>query len=282
MNFSYSVIRFVPDVAQGEFVNVGVVVVGGEPCKAIVRLAPSPARARHLAPAKIVKNFWDYIQDLRHDIERDSKGMDQPKIAKWVNDIGSSDLSMVQFSSPAPIVCDEIESAADMMAEQFLSSYLRPKRQKRHTKQATARKVRQTYKNIGLVTGRHLIEHLEVSGQAHTEPFDFAVKNGEIVQLTQAWNFGVVDQRTVMENVKAWAFTVADIKESGGVGRSGKKSIKVPKTVEVRAVYDEPTNARSRETLEEAIHAFDKVEAIPTSVQDLGELGEIASALIES
>lgn len=104
MNFHYSVIRFVPDPAHGELVNVGVLVVRENPVRAVVRMARSPVRARHLAPAKVVKGFWDYMHDLRQDIERDARNVRANDVKEWFQKFAVSDQSMVQFSALAPLV----------------------------------------------------------------------------------------------------------------------------------------------------------------------------------
>ena len=280
MNFKYSVIRFVPSAAQAEFVNLGILVVGEEPGTAIVRLAPSAARARHLAPDSLVTEFWSFLRDLSADIEKPSDDFDNSTWDKWIKKLMSSDQSMLQFSKPAPIVADEIGVAADLMANEFLSGYLRPRKKRRNTKSSTAKRVRQAYKLAGLEVDRDILERVPVSGKDHSQKFDFAVHNGQIVQLAQAWNFGVSNPQAVIEQVKAWAFTVQDIKQSGGTAHPGNRTIRVSRDVEFRSVYAEPTNNRSREILEEAIHAFDKVEAISMSVNDVQELGNAAIVLL--
>ena len=186
----------------------------------------------------------------------------------------------MQFSESAPVLADSAEEAVKLLAIEFLGGYARPRRTALNTKLTTTRKVRQAYRSIGLRASLDVFEKVLVSGRDHNQNFDFAVKNGRIVQLTQAWNFGVSNTAALMEHVKAWAFSVEDILASGAVGKIGSTITKVADDVEILSVYAEPTNSKGRDARDEALHAFAKVGVTATRLKDVGVIAESAYELI--
>lgn len=276
MKYTYSKLRFVPDPASGEFVNVGVIVGSDSDGKCILHLSESRRRAFHLAPRKIVNDFWSYLQKFKTDVERSTFS------TMMLDEMRDEARNLLQFSDPAPMVAEGIEAAQEIIAEQVLGGYTKPRARRGPTKTTLLADVRRIYMEHGLEKDRNYTERTVVRGSNHSEMFDFVVMNGEAVQLTQAWNFRQSDRESLLEGIKAWAYTVLDIREEGGTARARRTTYKVPPDVAVEAVYVEPKTSGGRAALDEALHAFEDVDAQPVPRGSLEAVGDRAAQFLES
>jgi hypothetical protein len=120
---------------------------------------------------------------------------------------------------------------------------------------------RRFFAEEGLERGVNYVERAIVEGPNHSERIDFAITNGRAIQLTQTWNFRKRNLEAVTEAVKAWAWTINDIRSGGGRGRAKGTNFEVPRDVAVDAVYVPPTSQQGRDSFAEARHAFVEVDA---------------------
>lgn len=281
MKYLYSVMKFVPDAARAEFVNVGVLACSesGTECK--VKLVRTRRRASHLADSKVIEAFWSYLQSFRLEVDTAiAAGEEGAFTDKWLHSLWEESGNLLQFSEPAPITADRLDSALAVVAEEFLIDSTRAKRTRGPTRATAQARVRRAYSSLGLELGRDFVEHPLVSGSNHKEIFDFAVANGRAVQLTQTWNFSVRDLPGLTEAVKAWAWTVRDVRETGGRAELGRRVFDVPNDVDVQAVYLDPTTRAGQAAFEEAVHAFHEVDAVPVPLKDVETLGSRAVSLL--
>jgi hypothetical protein len=262
MRYEFSVIRFVPDAARGEFVNVGLIVGSEQRDECEVRLAESRRRALNLTGREIVDPLWSYLNDFRNGIrQRSGEWQDFHFSAIWLSRLWSSDRSSLQASPPAPVSADGIKEATESLARQLLPEAKAIRRSRGPTKSTVVAALREAYRESGVERGLNYLEKPLVEGPNHSEVFDFAVVNGRAVQLTQTWNFRQRDLGAVTEAVKAWAWTIQEIRQDGATGRLGRKVFDVPRNVDVEAVYVAPTSKEGKAALHQAVHAFQEVEA---------------------
>ena len=94
-----------------------------------------------------------------------------------------------------------------------------------------------------------------------------AVHNGVAKRLTQCWSFQVKNTESVLNEVKAWAWTMRDLRRNGGAIRAGLREIGVPKDVELSVVYASPVDTVEDEFTSEAKDVFSDsdvdAEAVP-------------------
>lgn len=103
--FLYSVVRFVPDTARGEFVNVGVIVTddNGNTKQAWVK---DFRRAEDLAGSeRLVGIAKEYIRHLDHRI--DDQGINKQELIEEYEMRNN----LIQLSQPAPCSYTDVESA---------------------------------------------------------------------------------------------------------------------------------------------------------------------------
>lgn len=282
MTMLYSLLRFVPDPARAESINIGLVI--GDRQNGDVRLLldlGSRRRAHVLADRRTVDSVWSYIHDLKSGIEHHrGEWRDFRFTGEWLQERHDTASNLIQFTSPTPAMGRDIDEVAATLSEQLLRAPAALYRDRRFNKSTLLKEVRRAYRSAG-IEQTHLFEKAVVAGSHHQETFDFAVANGKAVQLAQAWNFRQENLELLAEAVKAWAWTVRDIREKGGEATVEEKTVPVPKNVVISAVYAPPNTAQGRELLGEARHAFRSVKAVPVTEKQISRVANRAVKLLE-
>lgn len=257
MTTTYSILRFVPDSAKGEAVNVGLVIgnTGTGECR--LTLNADRRRLGVLADRRLVDAAIAYLHTLKRELEQPADGwrFSEDWLASWVRDAGN----VLQLSQPAPVSVSNLEEAESLLSGDLLAHARAYSRQRRHTKASVKAELRRQYVENGLERGVDYVEKPTIQGPNHSETFDFAVTNGRAVQLAHTWSFRQRNLRDVVEAVKAWAWSVGDLRGGGGQGRANGREFEVPRRVDVEAAYIEPTTDDGRAALAEARHCFDEV-----------------------
>ena len=107
--------------------------------------------------------------------------------------------------------------------------------------------------------------------------------NGVAKRLTQCWSFQVKDTESVLNEVKAWGWTMRDLRRSGGEIRTSTRRIQVPGEVELSVVYAPMADTKPEEFTEEAIEVFNDadVHAIAIQLEDLDAHARAAAELLQ-
>lgn len=274
MRYVYSIIRFVPEPARGEFINVGAIVGSEESDEWQIRQISNPTRARAIDERKSLDAVWSFINRVGAEIDAFDAwaggSLFEPEIAldeEWLRDLHSRHQSVVQLSEPAPIVSDSADEALEAI---FNLVVLDPARREHAAvnKNRAVAKMRHAYRHSGISKDKDLFERIPLRTEHHRTRLDFAVVNGQAVQLTQAWSFQVSDQELLAEQVKAWGWTIQDARENGGSLTSvDNYEIEVPREVSVRAVYMPADADQPAPAFRDAVHIFDalNIHAVPLS-----------------
>ena len=289
MRYVYSVIHFVPDPVRGEFVNVGVIAGSDESSEWDVRAIENLRRARSIDDKGLLPLVWGVIDDVgrQMDLYNDAvqsnfsvnEEYDQELSEQWLRALAEESRNVIQFSSPSVILADTVDEALDTLFAEFI---VEPESRqfafkKKHVALAA---VRHAYRKAGLKLQEHFEEGVNVSGQHHNERFDFIVANGSAVQLAQTWSFQISNQKDLIEQVKAWAWTVKDVRKHGGEAATKTRRLKVPRDIDIEVVYVPPSGDGPRGALEEALAAFKEID-VKSRVSDQAEpVGHRASELI--
>jgi hypothetical protein len=150
--------------------------------------------------------------------------------------------------------------------------------QKKHAALAA---VRRAYRNAGLRLGEDFEEGARISGQHRKERFDFIVANGSALQLTQTWSFEVPNQEDLSEQVKAWAWTVKDVRDHGGIAETEARRIEVPQDVDIQVVYVPPSH-NDGQALKEVLAAFGELGVQHVEADSADQVGQQASRLVKA
>lgn len=263
MKYFYSVVRFVPDTARGERLNAGVIVADAKSSDFQLRTLKSP-RLKAIAPQKLVNSFFDYLHDLRSLADaRSNGGREEHAALTLLNDLYEKNQGILQLAPPIPVSAANIDEATQLVARMFLVGYAPHRRTQVAGKATLGKHLRTAFENRGLIHGQDWFDRVLVKGRKspNETPFDFAVKNGQIVQLTHTWNFALTDIGSLRESIKSVAFGAEEVRKVGAIAIVDGTKATVPPEVAIEAVYSEPKTPEGRKALDEAKWAWDRIGA---------------------
>lgn len=271
MRFVYSVIRYVPDTARGEFVNVGAIVGNEETAEWRVRQISNPTRARQFDDRAALEAAWSFIDRIGREIDRfeqANESLFDPEVEldeRWLARLHKRHRNLVQLSPPTPVVAETADEAMDRVFGQLV---LDP--EGRHfdfdKKQAAQAALRAAYRNESLSSKHGVRERVRLVSPSHRSRFDFAVTNGKAVQLAQAWSFQIPDQEQLSQQVRAWGWAVQDVIDHGGhLELPDEATLEVANTVDIEVVYVPPRAGQDAPALDDARKVFGRlgINAVP-------------------
>lgn len=285
MRFIYSLIRFVPDPARGEFVNVGAIVGSEESSEWQVRQIENPRRARAIDENASLDAIWSFIDQVGAEVDNFDEatqslfGPEVELTEAWLWRLHADHQNIVQLSPPAPMAA---ESADEALESVFDLMVLDPAVRKHSftKKNAALAAMRRAYDGVEIAKGRERRERVTLKTAHHDALFDFAVTNGRAVQLTQAWSFQVPDQATLAEQVKSWGWTVQEARAVGGRVLTKTEEFDVGKDVHVEAVYVPALPTRPAPAFIDAKHVFERLGVQAVSHEQAGDVARRARELL--
>jgi hypothetical protein len=283
MTYHYSVIRFSPDPARGEFVNLGIIVGDDESGDWELQLISNLRRAKAFdarGSLSAALSFVDSLQERIQALDILQTGSIEPISISFLDQLSMEMRNVVQVSSPAPVTAQTSSEALDVLFPELVVDPT-SKQFRFEKKHRAITSTRDSYKKHNVpdtaVNRRTLVR---TGPFEHT--FDFTVNNGHVVQLVQCWSFQLPNQTELAEEIKAWAWVAHELRKIGGEALIGGTYIQIPRgdgmdiaSVYVAAIPDVPSPA-----FDEAQAAFEETEttAVPAERADL--VGERAAALL--
>jgi hypothetical protein len=287
VRFVYSVVRFVPDPARGEFVNVGAIVGSEESSEWDLQQISNPVRARAIDDHKALDGVWSFLDRVGRDIyeyeEATERLLESPvELSEaWLERLFINHRNIVQLSPPTPMVASSAGEALDRVFEQMIVDPAQRKYRFRK-KHAALAAVRAAYRRHGVRERINLRERVAVRTESHSERFDFAVTNGHVLQLTQTWSFQVPDQESLAEQVKAWGWTVRDVQQHGGQATLPDGSrFDVTSEVDVEVVFVPPAEGQDAPAMKDAYSVFKELDVRQAPVEEADQVGRRASELLK-
>lgn len=257
--------RFSPSPTRGETVNIGVVVGSDEGGDWKFETAHR-SRANLIDDEGVFPVVAAEVERLAAIVERYSS--DLPNFVqeaipseRWLSELVDCHHSVLQFTDPLPVIAD---SAADALGQVWDIFIVERGRQTRTPMTKTI--VASRYYNALVRSIGH--QHAKLNptlllAEKYSASIDVVAHNGIVVDLTQCWSFQVKDKSGIAESVKAWAFGIERLRESGGllIDRDKKSQYIVPKDVSVSVVYADGGIEIDSPAVSEAIEVFRNVKA---------------------
>jgi hypothetical protein len=286
MRHVYSMVRFVPDPARGEFINVGAIVGSEESSEWQVRQIENPKRARFIderGTLPVVWSFLDNIGRIIDEYEESINGLLDSSVElseAWLENVYMEHRNVVQLTPPTPMVASSAEEALEQVFEELVVDPARARRGTRNKHSALAA-VRAAYKE-NLIGKENLREHVTLETRhEHRERVDFAVANGRVVQLTHTWSFQVANQHELAEQIKAWGWTLRDAREAGGkLLLPEATDLEVDAGVDIEVVYIRPKRGQRSPAWKDARHVFKTLSAHHVPIEKANEVGKTAHELL--
>ncbi len=285
--YLYSVVRFVPDPARGEYVNVGVIVGSDEAREWEFRAAESLLRARRLdhperpslpAVAGFIESLGRQVDDFSEAVE-DGDPPPEGLSEAWLFDEHRSLEHVVQMSRPTPVRASSATEAVSLVFNELVVEPLQERLPYlRRTRAAAA--LRQAYKTERAVP---VFESVRIEAGSHGTQVDFVVANGHVVQLAQAWSFQVPDQKRLVERIRSWGWTMERLAEVGGIVRlPGNRAEHVDAGVNLEIVYVAPREEQvDSSAFSDGMSVFDEVGAHVLPHESAAEIAQRAVELLQ-
>lgn len=281
--FVYSVLRFVPDPARGEFVNVGAIVGDPEAGQWELHEIENKRRARALAGSTAtISTFTDHVGRLL-DAWGDDDDDQIPFLAEdWLEDLARGQRNVVQLTPPAPVSADTLEDALGFIRARMLidpvSGHLP------YTTRTTARsRLRAAYKAAGLTFQENVFGSVLLAvNDSVAEHLDFAVANGKPLQLSHAWSFQTPDDEALVRRFRSWSWTIKKLRDAGGVVRLGdNRRERIDPTILLEAAVVPPQKEIGSERVwDEAQGTFEELSVAVIPYEDSGVIAREAAQLL--
>jgi hypothetical protein len=279
--FFFSVLRFVPDPARGEFVNLGAIVGNADSQDWALRQISNLKRANAIDGAGTLPSALELIGRLEDQLPGEDEGAISNALSlDRLRALSYEMNNIVQLSEPTPVLAETAEEALDMIFEEFLvdPAAIRFRFERKHRAVGA---VRSAYRSRDIPAGA-IKERVRVEAGSFHAAFDFAVHNGRAIQLVQCWSFQLPNQETLGEQVKAWAWVVGELREHGGSIQADAQTIAAPDGLEVASVYIPPLAGRPTEAFEEARAVFDELQVEARTPDRAHVLADRAAAALSA
>lgn len=277
MRFDYSVVRFVPDTFKGEFVNVGLIVGSSEAGQWRVRRLSNWERARRFrngAPIRAVLDYLDGLEDLAKDAEEAAEvGSATNLDVVWLASEHRRLNNLVQLTVPRAVAGDDVVDAVAMLWDTL---FVDPERSGYTTPAPARQALLRAYQSVDVDTKLiHRNCHAE-RGHQHVK-VDFAIGNGHLAQLAQAWSFRGAQLDRTLSSIRDWSWILRDVREQHGSIRVGDDhEYPLDDAVPIRVVHDEPDTDEGKWTLDAAYEVFEGLDAQPVPARDAGDVARQA------
>ncbi|WP_284990193.1 DUF3037 domain-containing protein [Arthrobacter sp. efr-133-TYG-120] len=277
MFYKYWIVRYVPNVVRGEFVNIGLL-VGSDDAEWAFREVASLRRANRLGGDPSIARYW--LRELERMVAASAtvQEHDEHSSGLWVpSDSGEEQLSegtmlrlsgrlnnAVQLSQAHTVVADSAQGGLEMLFDHLVSDPVpshRTQFRTRITRTIEESFIRQLRGNQSASVQRRPLVHVGRSSRTA----DIALADNQVEQITKAWSFNLADPEKTQTEIEAWAYFMNSIQDRGGVlTAAGGAQLTVPSGVQFRVIYEEPTTPQREENLSAAAEIWSQVEGLKT------------------
>ena len=283
MRHVYSVVRFVPDPAKGECVNLGLLAGSEDSEEWILRTVSQRSRARQLGGSEALPDVVSYLERLAADLETYSEAHAEGQLdlferdalsEEWLANLASEQRGIVQFTAPQPVDVESAEAAVETLWGELIvepSPRKYPFEKKHRALAAVRAAIRE--ENIA---DENVWRTARIEASGFRAPIDFAVHYSCVTYLTQCWSFQLPDKDRLLDEVQSWAWAMRALRTSGGALSVGHvEPAYVPPAVGLAVVYVPPNTTEDKKAFEKAEVAFRDPE-VDALVVDYGKAHEVA------
>jgi len=266
-------LKYVPNTARGEFVNIGII-VGSHDSDWAIRHVSNFTRASRLGGdasfmRPLLRQLAARVTLANNDQDSHSLGEldfgDPMALSYWtLEELRARLNNSLQISNPTPAFGESAADIANILYGHLVSETVRPSIPRARTR------MRNAFRSAVVDAWAEDAEiPLEVGpvieiGHLHQD-FDFALLDGEVEQMTQVISLNRKDHNLVRKEVAAWNYSVTRLRQNGALLRS--RDLTVPSDTPIIMIHDEPTTDEQKEILAFAREGWSDlgVESYPSS-----------------
>lgn len=268
--YLYSIVKFVPSPIRGEFINLGIVAGCDETGE--WRFCPlnrdGRRRAKWIDDDKIFPNVaaeLERIDSWVNDLSTLDYGDGNGPSESWLLSTSRHSMNVIQFSYPRPAAAESVDDVVERLWTKFI---VEPEPQERDglSKKTVALRYMRELKRFVRKENLKVDAQLDVAGARAT--VDVSVFDDVAKELTQCWSLQVKTQQPLLESVRAWGFTMRQLRDQGGSLVIGDRVVRVPAETRLSVVFAKPR--KKSELVDEIYRVFDErhIHAIQVPLED--------------
>lgn len=244
MNYQFWVIRYVPNVARGEFTNVGIVCgIDGGDWEVRFDVQGIPAAGALRNDLRELRSWTTWFR--RRVATHGQRSFDNAVVTTgWIEHLRHRQANSIQFAEPAPIRAESAAAAIELLFPHLVER-THTSRRRGLTRSGMRHDVRGVLQHeLGLVLGRTL--HVQPRARVGQQrgAFDLARDESSRTVLTNVWTFNAATLTDLERDNQSWNYLVSRFRADGGsVELSGTQRL-LAGSEPIEVVYDPPTVAR--------------------------------------
>jgi hypothetical protein len=173
----------------------------------------------------------------------------------WLAELSRNSRNQLQFSHPNAVVAENVGKAFEKLWGRLIVEPLPTKRDSITKASVTAHYIAAL--NSSQLDRSHMKRRVKLeTSKTHTN-IDVAVHNGVVKDITQCWSLQIKAAEPLLNEIKAWGWSIRTLREHGGLILTGKQPIRVPREVRVGVVYAATSDT---ELMDEAFDVFNDAE----------------------
>lgn len=276
--YLYWLVRYVPDVARGERVNVAII-AGLDGGDWAIRTAPDLRRASRLGgDAGALRPWLESLDQTIRDYTKPPLSLfapdESPNVTRsWLDSLSHRFNNVLQISPPAPVEAESAREAVDFLYPVLVATPRAPTRSV--TRRRMVDNLSELYVRTGsLEMGESLLRRPHVQVGRQRGRFEFAVIDEHVDQLSHAFAFDVRDIDALEQELQSWHFVVSRLRSSGARLSSGTQlTLNASANVPIAVAFQDPAagaQQRMVDVFEAAREAWTSlgVEAVPSQELD--------------
>jgi hypothetical protein len=258
----FSLLRFVPDPARGEFINVGAIAGDSDSGDWDLRILSNLKRARAIDSEGRLPAAMAFLAELEERLPTDDGDADTGDeiTLDGLRELTARMNNIIQITPPGRIVASDAAEALDVVCADLLLDPATSTSHRYRNRSTAVGATSRAYRDAAVPETR-VKRAVEVDSGGFHGTFDFVVHNGRAVQLAKCYSFELPDQESLLHEIMAWAWLAHEVRGKGGTvtPRDGVE-IAVPRDLSIACVYVPPRDGGSSEAFHQARSVFDEIE----------------------
>ena len=290
MRHIYSLVRYVPDPAKGECVNLGLLAGSDDSSEWELRTVEQRTRARQLGSPELLPLAAQFLERLANDLEQfsESSGQMQLEIGssdihfseEWLRDLANQQRGVIQFTDPQPIDALSAGTAISALWEVLINDPV-PRQYSFLRKNTASGAVRSALRKVHILD-ENVFRGARLESAGFRALIDFAIHNGRVAYLTQCWSFQLPDKERLLDEVQSWAWTMRSLRLHGGELKTDDGAQEIDPSIPLGVVYVPPIQTADFDAFEKASRAFHDPQVNASEVVDVSEAPRIAAGALEA
>lgn len=264
---TYWVIRYVPNIARGEFHNIGII-CGSDDADWIVGFD-----WRFLDRRTVPRDVREWAEWLAREVNsHDRVAVDHEFTRAWVEGIRERQANSIQIAPPQPVIADTAREAADLLYPLLVHREHRTRRRSM-TRRTMRAEVRGFYEMSDLSEGVDYFTSPPVRLGPMVGNFDFLQVNEPLPILRNVWAFDVIGLDDLRRDIQAWNYGITRLRGGDGfvVRNAGREPL--PSDSVITAVIEPPRTVSAERTdiFESALESWEHEHVDVLSLEQLDE-----------